>query len=27
VLPSRFLPDAAFLGYHNVHVFWDARKN
>jgi putative restriction endonuclease len=26
VLPSRFLPDAAFLGYHNVNVFWDARK-
>ncbi|MGB2627001.1 MAG: HNH endonuclease, partial [Candidatus Acidiferrum sp.] len=26
VLPSRFLPDASFLGYHNVHVFQDARK-
>ncbi len=27
VLPSRFLPDAAFLGYHNLHVFWDAKEN
>jgi len=25
-LPSRFLPDAAFLDYHNMHVFRDARK-
>jgi putative restriction endonuclease len=25
-LPSRFLPDGAFLNYHNVHVFRDARK-
>jgi len=25
-LPSRFLPDGAFLDYHNVHVFRDARK-
>jgi putative restriction endonuclease len=25
-LPSRFLPDGAFLVYHNFHVFRDARK-
>ena len=25
-LPARFLPDGAFLDYHNVNVFQDARK-